>query len=99
MTGAAFTWDEHTREFWRDQARAHPHGIASTLAGLSELLDGAERRAARADDLQARLDAVLAIHQPTGDGLDCCTCMGELGAPADWPCPTAEAGAAARGET
>jgi hypothetical protein len=97
----AFTWDAHARDFWRDRARMHPHGIASTFAGLSDLLDAAEARAARADVLQARLDAVAALHRPVslgGSMLGCAVCMDSRGANQAWPCETAEA-MAARGET
>lgn len=49
-----------------------------------------------ASELQRRLDAVLELHQLVDHGLSCSTCMDELGAADDWPCPTVRA---ARGET
>lgn len=73
-----------------------PFAKGGCVPELLDALDAAEARVADLESRSTRLDAVLELHQPTNDGLSCCTCMGELGAAADWPCPTAEAGRAAR---
>jgi hypothetical protein len=97
---SAFVWDADMRARARENARMWPAGIWTTLAGLSDLLDAAETRAAHADALQTRIDAVEALHRPEllYGALVCPICMDSRGANHGWPCDTAEA-MSARGES